>query len=83
MSNILKIILKQLKETVHILGGVNTRKLIGQREARILEKLELKVHLPWCSMQINKNTSAKKAFWQPPSQVFLKFNIDGASKGNP
>lgn len=64
------------------MGGVDTGKPIGQREARILENLELKVRLPQCSKQINKKNSTDKAFWQPPSQVFLKFNIDGASKGN-
>ena len=83
MSSILKLILKQLKETIHILGGVDTEKHIGQREARILEKLELKVHLPQFSKQIIKNNSVEKAFWQPPSHGFLKFNINGASKGNP
>lgn len=82
VSSILKLILRQLKETVHILGGVATDKPTGQREARILKKLELKVHPPQGPMQINKNISAEKASWQPPSHGFLKFNIDGASKGN-
>jgi len=27
--------------------------------------------------------NASKDFWQPPPHGFLKFNIDGASKGNP
>eukprot|EP00253_Pinus_taeda_P013096 PITA_13096 len=82
VNNILKLILKQLKETIHILGGVTTGKPIRKREAKILEKLELKVNLPCGSIQINKNTSAEKTFWQPPSQGFVKFNIDGTSKGN-
>jgi len=82
VSNLLKLILEQLKETSHILGGAATGKPIGQREARILEKLELKVHPPQGSMYINKKTSADKSSWQPPSHGFLKFNIDEASKGN-
>ena len=82
MSSILKLILKQPKEIVHILGGVATGKRIRQREVRMLENLELKVHPPQCYMQINKNTSVEKASWQPSSHGFLKFNIDGASKGN-
>ena len=48
-----------------------------------MEKLEFKVHPPQGSMQINKNTSTEKSSWQPPSHGFLKFNINGASKGNP
>jgi len=83
MSSILKLILKQLKETIHILGGVDTEKPIGQREAKTLEKLKLKVRLPQCSKHINKKNSTDKAFWQPPPHGFLKFNIDGASNGNP
>lgn len=30
-----------------------------------------------------KHTSKGKSFWQPPPHGFLKFNIDGASKGSP
>jgi len=82
VSSILKLILKQLKEAVNILGGADTEKLIRQREAKILEKLEFKLHLPQCSMQINMNTSTRKASWHPLLMVFLKFNIDVASKGN-
>jgi len=29
-----------------------------------------------------KYTSEGKDFWQPPPHGFLKFNIDGSSKGN-
>lgn len=29
------------------------------------------------------NLPNKPDYWHPPPQVFLKFNIDGASKGNP
>ena len=83
MSNILKLVLKQLKETVHILGGAATDKPIEHREARISEKLELKDIPPLGSMQIIKKTSTEKSSWQPPSHGFLKFNIDRASKGNP
>ena len=83
MSNILKLILKQLKETVHILGGVATGKPIGKREAKILKKLKLNVHPPQGSMQINKKSLTDKSSWQPPSHGFLKFNIDRASKRNP
>jgi len=61
MSNILKLVLKQIKEIVHILGGAATGKPIGKREARILEKLELKVINPQDSMQISKKTSAEKS----------------------
>lgn len=70
VRSILKLILKQLKESVHNLGGVSTGKPIGNKEARILEKLELQVHLPQGPLQINKNTSEDKDFWQPPSQGF-------------
>lgn len=82
MSSILKLILKKLKEVVHILGSATTGKPISQREAKILEKLELKVLPPQGSMQTNKKTSTDKSSWQPPSHGFLKFNIEGASKGN-
>jgi len=59
VSNILKLVLKQLKEIVHILGGEATSKPIEQREARILKKLELKVIPPQGFMQIIKKISAK------------------------
>jgi len=62
VSNILNLILKQLKKTVHFLGGITTRKPIGQREAIILEKLELKVFLPPCAIKNNRNKSVEKAF---------------------
>ena len=46
VSNILKLVLKQLKETVHFLGREATGKPIEQREAIILKKLKLKVNPP-------------------------------------
>ena len=48
-----------------------------------MEKLELKVHPSQGSMQINMKTLTENSSWQPPSHGFLKFNIDGVSKGNP
>ena len=82
VSNILKLVLKQLKEIVHVLGGVATGKPIAQIEARILEKLELRVIHPHSSMQIIKKISIEKSSWQPHPHGFVKFNIDRASEGN-
>jgi len=30
-----------------------------------------------------KQPVTEKDFWRPPPQGFMKYNIDGASKGNP
>ena len=57
VRNILKLVIKQLKETMYILGVAATGKPIGQIEVRILEKLELKGIPPQISMQIIKKTS--------------------------
>lgn len=46
VSSIIKLILKQLKDTIHILGRVSSENPRGNREGSILEKLELQIHLP-------------------------------------
>lgn len=82
MSNILKLSLNNSKNCSYLRREA-TGNPIEQREARILKKLELKFNPHQGSMQIIKKTSTEKSFWKPPSHGFLKFNIDGASKGNP
>lgn len=76
-------ILKQLKETVNALLKKPPEKPLGQRDAHILELLGLQSHVLQGLKMKARHISERQAFWQPPPHGFLKFNIDGASKGNP
>jgi len=76
-------ILKQLKETNNAFLKQPPEKPPGQRDAHILELLGLQSHVPQGIKKKARHISEGKDFWQPPPHGFSKFNIDGASKGNP
>ena len=82
-QSIIAQILKLLKETVNIHPKKPPKKPPGHHNAHILELLGLQSLVPQGTSKIKKRISAGKAFWQPPPKGFLKFNIDGVSKGNP
>lgn len=52
-------------------------------ELRILSQLGLQGLIPQGLDRKVLILDSKLDFWHPPPKGFLKFNIDGASKGNP
>jgi len=53
------------------------------RELRILQLLDLQGLIPQGLGKKSSMNEAIEEFWHPPPEGFLKYNIDGASKGNP
>eukprot|EP00253_Pinus_taeda_P002721 PITA_02721 len=81
-ESIINTILKQHKETV----GTTVRNLPNnppsEADKRILRQLGMQRFIP---QGLNRKViieETKKEFWHPPPKSFLKYNIDGASKGN-
>lgn len=52
-------------------------------ELKILRQLGMKGIIPQGLSRKDIATDIGKEFWHPPSKGYLKYNIDGASKGNP
>lgn len=82
-QSIIAQISRQIKENVNALLKEPPEKSLGHQKAHILELLGLQVLAPKGIRKSARHTIKGKAFWKPPPHSILKFNIDGASKGNP
>jgi len=76
-------ILKQLKEMVDTIARNIPKNPPSVTELRILNQLRLQGLTPQGLDRKVLKLDSKPDFWHPPPKGFLKFNIDGASKGNP
>ena len=77
------LILKQIREIVNTIVCNILETPPSKMELRTLRILGLHNIIPQ-GLGKNKTTkNTKKDCWQPPPNNYLKFNIDGASKGNP
>eukprot|EP00253_Pinus_taeda_P024910 PITA_24910 len=76
-------ILKHLQETVGYIAQNPPENPPSASEWRILCQLGLQSLIPQSLRQKNLFKEFELDFWQPPPKGFLKFNVDGASKGNP
>lgn len=80
--SLVELIVKQLKETFGTTVRILPKIPPSVEELRILQLLDMQGVIP---QGIDKKESMRdnvEEFWHPPPDGFLKYNIDGASKGN-
>jgi len=75
-------ILSQIKETVGTLLQTYPNNPPSDVDLQILLQLGMQGLIPQGMNGKVKKLAIEKDFWHPPPQGFMKFNIDGASKGN-
>jgi len=75
-------ILKQLKETVSISVRNLPKNPPSEVELITLRQLGMEGIIPQGLSKKNIIIETEKDFWHPPPKSYLKYNIDGASKGN-
>jgi len=81
--HLVELILKQLKEIVGTIVRDLPKNPPLEEELRMLQQLGMQGLIP---QGLDRKISMREKveeFWYPPLRSFLKYNIDGASKGNP
>lgn len=76
-------ILKQIRETDNTTMHNIPENALSKEELRALKLLESQGITPQGIGKKDTVMNIEKDFWHPPLKNYLKFNIDGASKGNP
>jgi len=77
------LILKQIKEIVNTTVHNIPENPLSKKELITLRLLGLLEIIPQGLGKKDMAMYIEKDFWNPPPKNYLKFNINGASKGNP